>query len=107
MPFGLHNVPAIFQNMINQVLEYLFGFCCIAYMGDILIFSPICGQHTKDVQKLMEALAKACLYLKPSKCNFYKNEVSFLENLILKDGNAICPDKLKAISKWGVPRSTT
>ena len=32
-----------------------------------------------------------------SKCEFYKNQVTFLGNIILKQGIAIYPDKMSAI----------
>ena len=70
-------------------------------MDDILVFSPTCDQHTEDVQKVMEAFSKAHPFLNPSKCEFYKSEVSFLGNLVLKDGHTIFPEKLKAICEWG------
>ena len=76
-------------------------------MDDILGFSRSKEQHTADVCKVLAAISKAWLHLKLSKCKFYKEEVSFLGNLVLKDGHAICPDKLKAIKEWGVPCTTT
>ena len=107
MPFGLRNAPAVFQRMIDQVLGNLVGLCCVAYMDDILVFSKSHHQHSKDLQKVLHALSNAKLYLKASKCKFYKDEVTFLGNLVLKDGHAVCPDKKKAIKEWGVPRTTT
>ena len=107
MPFGLRNAPAVFQRMINQVLGCLIGVCCVAYMDDILVFSRSKEQHTADVCKVLAALSKAWLHLKLSKCEFYKEEVSFLGNLVLKDGHSICLEKLKAIKEWGVPCTTT
>ena len=70
-------------------------------------FSPSLKKHTADTCKVFAALSKAWLHLKLSKCKFYKEEVSFLGNLVLKDGHAICLDKLKAIKEWGVPCTTT
>ena len=107
MPFGLRNDPAVFQRMIDDALGELVGICCVAYMDNILVFSPTLEQHNLDVKKVLRALANHKLHLKPSKCEFYCNEVSFLGNLVLKDGHAICPDKLQAIKQWGIPRNTT
>ena len=76
-------------------------------MNDILVFSPSREQHTKDIAKVLSALSSNNLKLKPSKCEFYKDQVLFLGNLILKDGHDVCPDKLRAIKEWGVPRTTT
>jgi hypothetical protein len=48
MPFGLTNAPAVFQHMINDIFqEYLDQFM-VAYLDDILIYSPVSGvsSHT-------------------------------------------------------------
>ena len=76
-------------------------------MENILVLPKSCHQHTKNLRKVLHALSNAKLYLKASKCEFYKDEVTFLGNLVLKDGHAVCPDKKKAIKEWGVPRTTT
>ena len=93
--------------MIDDALGGLVGIFRVAYMDDILVFSPTREQHTLDVKKVLRALANHKLHLKPSKWKLYCNEVSFLGNLVLKDGHDICPDKLQAIKQWGVSCNTT
>ena len=38
MPFGLTNVLATFQQLINQVLHYKLDYTVIAYLDNILIY---------------------------------------------------------------------
>ena len=99
MPFGLCNAPAVFHQMIDTVLRMLVGVCCVVYMDDILVFSPSCEQHTKVIAKVLFALSSNGFKLKPSKCEFYKDQVSFMGNIILKNGHTVCPDKLRAIKE--------
>ena len=75
-PFGLTQVPAYFQALVNQVLEGLnFAF---GYLDDILIFSPDMEQHLEHVRALFECLRVADLKLTKRKCSFLKAHVQYL-----------------------------
>lgn len=104
MPFGLKNAPTVFQCMIDTVLESV-SYCTEKFVDDILVYSTNEEQRKKDLIAVFECLQKANLFLKPSKCKFFREEVSFLGNLVLKDGYAVLPDKALAISSWPTPQS--
>lgn len=72
MHFGLQNAPAVFQRMIDHVLGYLVGSCCVAYMDDIMLFSKDRNQHTANIKKVLAALATSNLRLNPSNLNCTK-----------------------------------
>lgn len=56
MPFGLTNVLATFQAMINNILrEYLDDFV-FAYLDDILVYSDELEEYKKHVHKVLERL---------------------------------------------------
>ena len=57
-PFGLNQVPAYFMALINNVLEGCDGFT-IAYMDDILIYSPDEKTHLKHLEIIFKKLKKA------------------------------------------------
>ena len=78
MPFGLKNAPNVFQIMIDCTLGPLLGSCCIAYMDNILVFSPSEEKHKIDLEKVLLALSSQSLVLKRSKCKFSKKKVTFL-----------------------------
>ncbi len=40
MPFGLTNAPAVFQNLVNDVLGDMLHWSVFVYLDNILIFSP-------------------------------------------------------------------
>jgi len=48
MPFGLNNAPAIFQELMNIVLQGCEDFA-IAYLDDILIFSKDPQEHMRHI----------------------------------------------------------
>lgn len=103
MPFGLKNAPSVFQRMIDNTLGPLVSSGYIACLDDILFFSPSVEQHKEDLKKVFGALNACNLQLKPSKCEFFKFRNSFLGNIIFKNGQAACTDKMKAVLDWKTP----
>ena len=43
MPFSMKNVPAIFQRMVNKIVDGLDG--CDAYTDDIIIYADSWEEH--------------------------------------------------------------
>ena len=96
MPFGLTNAPAVFQNLINDVLrEYLDQFA-VAYLDDILIFSSTEEEHVGHVKLALENLRKHKLYAKLEKCSIHQSSVEFLGYIINEKG--VCKDPAKISS---------
>ena len=54
MPFGLANIPASFQAMINGVFGDLVDKCIIPYLDDGLIFSNTMEEHLEHLRLVME-----------------------------------------------------
>jgi hypothetical protein len=71
MPFGLTNVLAIFQYLMNDVFrEYLDDFM-ICYIEDILIFSKKMEDHEFHVCLVLKKFQEVGLYTKLEKCEFH------------------------------------
>lgn len=45
MQFGLTNVPAVFQVLVNDILRDMFGQFLFIYIDDILIFLETLEEH--------------------------------------------------------------
>ena len=101
MFFGLCNVPATFQDMMDRVFEDLVreGWLII-YMDDMLIFSNNIKEHRIQTCQVLQWLQEHNLYLKPEKCKFEVPEVEFLGAIIHAGKIAMDPVKLKAIRDW-------
>ncbi|KAK4397971.1 RNA-directed DNA polymerase [Sesamum angolense] len=64
MPFGLTNAPAMFCNMMNDVLyEYLDWFV-VVYLDDIVIYSETLNEHVKHLRAVFQRLREYELYAK-------------------------------------------
>ena len=105
MPFGLTNAPATFQRWINSTLNRYLDICCLVYLDDILIYSNHLAQHKKDVRNIMETIRTAGMKLKPSKCEFHKNETEYLGFIINPDGVRADTVKTRAIEQWETPKT--
>ena len=105
MLFGLTNVLAIFQRLIQNILrEYLDQFA-IVYLDDILIYSTSTNKPTEHVKKVLRKLEAASLLVKPEKCEFSKDSIEYLGYIITTSGIAMSQEKVKAILEWLQPDS--
>ena len=105
IPFGLTNAPADFQHFIINILHPFLDSFCTAYLDDILIYSEILEEHQAHVKKVLEALSKVGLHLKPEKCEFHKTELKYLGLIISTDGVKMDEKKVKAVVEWGSPKN--
>ena len=54
MAFGIKNVPAIFQRMMDTALRGLIGKVCIVNLDDIVIFGSNLKEHNENLVTLFE-----------------------------------------------------
>ena len=76
---------------------------------------PLSERQVKDptlqpwVQYLKEALERLCaagLRLKPCKCHFIQQEVSYLGYIISSQGVSVDPEKVRAVKEFPIPLNT-
>ena len=65
LPFGLMNAPSSFQMLMSQVFRGISFKYLIAYIDDLLIFSPNFETHLEHLQNVFERLRSARLRLHP------------------------------------------
>jgi len=69
MFFGLTNLPATFQAMINELLRDLINTGKVAaFIDDIIVGMKDEEGHDKLVAEIIKRLEKNDLYMKPEKC---------------------------------------
>ena len=103
MPFGMVNAPAIFSELMNDVLRGIQYKFTIAYLDDILIYSKTFEEHVEHVEAVFTRLRDARLKLKMSKCEFLKKEVNYLGHIVSPSGIKPDQSKVEAIAKLGPP----
>ena len=107
MPFGLCNAPATFQRAMQTVLSGLEWQNCFVYIDDILIASRTFEEHLQHLTEVIDRLRKAGLKLKPRKCRFLCEEVSYLGHIISAQGVSPDPGKIDKVKRFPVPHDVT
>ena len=105
MLFGLCNVPATFQRLMNVVSSGLNQDILLVYLDDIIIHSVELESHLDRVESFLEQLRIAKLKLKVSKCRLLQLEVHFLGHVVSESGIGMDPSKIEAVTSWPVPHN--
>ncbi|RVW26159.1 Retrovirus-related Pol polyprotein from transposon 297 [Vitis vinifera] len=107
MPFGLTNAPATFCNLMNDVLfDYLDAFV-VVYLDDIVVYSKTLIEHEKHLRLVFQRLRENRLYVKPEKCEFAQEKITFLGHNISAGLIRMDKGKVQAIMEWTVPTKVT
>jgi len=69
MFFGMTNLPAMFQAMINEILRDMINEGKVAaFVDDVLVETETEEGHNEIVEEVLKQLEKNDLYVKPEKC---------------------------------------
>jgi len=96
MPFGLSNAPAVFQELMNIVLQECEGLAT-AYLDDVLIFSKTPEEHLQHLKDIFKRIRQHGLKLKLKKCSFFQNKTEYLGFVISDKGIQPGQKKVKDI----------
>jgi len=106
MFFGLTNLPAMFQAMINDLLRDLVVEEKIAvFIDDVIIAIETEEGHDEIVEKVLRRLEENDLFVKPEKYMWKVREVGFLGVIIGKDKVRMEKKKVQEVIEWPVPKS--
>ena len=107
MPFGLTGAPATFQRLVDTMLRGVQYDCVLAYLDDIIVIGEDVSECRRNLAGVLERIRKANLKLKPSKCELFKTEISYLGHIVSANGVATDPKKIRAVQEWAVPLYVT
>ena len=97
LPFGVSSAPAIFQRMMEGLLQGIPNVS--VYLDDILIAGKTEQDHLTILEKILSRLQNAGIRLKRSKCAFMLSSID-LGHRISADGLQPTKEKVRAISEW-------
>ncbi|CDJ59152.1 hypothetical protein EMWEY_00020200 [Eimeria maxima] len=92
-----NGASATFQANTNAYVQPLLGQGVIAYLDDILFYTPDVPTHVDLLRKVLDILLEQQFYPKFSKCKFAKQELTYLEYTFSAEGIKPATDKLSAI----------
>ena len=106
MFFGLTNLPAMFQAMMNELLRNLINMGKVgSFIDDIMVETETEEGHDKLVEEILKRLEENDLYVKPEKCKWKVREVDFLGVVLGLEEIKMEKAKVKAMLDWPVPKS--
>nr|GEV12251.1 reverse transcriptase domain-containing protein [Tanacetum cinerariifolium] len=105
MPFGLKNVGATYQRLMDKAFEGQIGRNIEVNVDDLVVKSYTEAEMMRDIKKTFRTLRKVNMKLNPKKCLFGLAEGVFLGYVITPEGIKPCPDKTAAVLQ--LPSSRT
>ena len=107
MPYGLCNTPVTFQRLIQNCLGELNLTYALIYLDKVIVFSRTDEEHLHHLRVVFACFLEHGLKLKPSKCHFLQDEITFLGHEISADGMKPGTANLKAIAEMAPPKTYT
>lgn len=104
LPFGLNIAPNSFCRMMAIAFSGLKPEQCFLYVDDIIVLGRNEKHHIENLKTVFERCRKYNLKLNPEKCQFFRNEITYLGHKCTDKG--IMPDetKLEAVKKYPQPK---
>lgn len=102
LPFGIKTAPAIFQSIIDKILNGLPG--VVSYFDDILVAGTSLEECVKRVRMVLEKLRQFNVKANFQKCKFFEEILEYLGHEISMKG--IKPTKSKIETILNIPAPT-
>ena len=107
MPFGLCNVPATFERLMEHVLAGLSWKICLVYLDAVIVYGSSFSDQMENLKKVLQRIRWARLKLSPEKCILFQREVTYLGYIVNENGVKVDARKLEAVAEWPIPRNVT
>ena len=105
MLFGLKNVGATYQRLVNHMFCPQIGRNVEVYVDDMLVKSLVEERHLDDLLETFDTLRQHQMKLNPNKCAFRVSSRKFLGFTVSQRGIEANPDKLQAILDMEPPKN--
>ena len=103
MSFGLKNVGATYQRLVNMMFKDLIGKTLEVYVDDILVKSKMARDHVEHLGQMFEIFRKYRIKLNPLKCAFGVSSGKFLGFMVNKRRIEANPEKIKVLLEMNSP----
>ena len=103
LPFGITSAPEHFQRRMSDMLCNLEGVVCM--MDDVLVHGRMKEEHDRRLDKVLQRMQEVGLTLNEKKCQFSRNQVKFLGQVIDQDGVHPDDEKVRAIQRFKKPQN--
>ena len=97
MPFGLKNVGATYQRLMNKIFAHQIGRNVQVYVNNMLVKSRREKDHLGDLRETFDTLRSYNMKLNPRKCAFGVTAGKFLGFMVSQRGIEANLDKIRII----------
>lgn len=93
--------PWLMQRCLNELIFQIL----LVYPDDIIVYSGTFKEHLDRLDRVFARLKEHGLKLKPTKCCFLRERVTYVGHQLSADRVSPDPDKVAAVAEWKVPDS--
>ncbi|GJV77397.1 reverse transcriptase domain-containing protein [Tanacetum coccineum] len=97
MSFGLKNVRATYQRLVDRAFQKQIRRNLEVYIDDLVIKSHTEEEIIRDIAETFKTLRQINMKLNQKKCTFGMQEGMFLGYKVNADGPKVCPDKADVV----------
>lgn len=97
MPFDVSKYPGVVMEYMNRIFHPYFDQFTVVFRNYILMYSKSTEDHARHLQVVLRFLKENKLYVKLSKCEFWLQEVSFLDHVTSSGGIFVDSSKVNVI----------
>ena len=105
MPFGLKNVGATYQRLVNKMFSKQIGKNMEVYVDDMFVKSREELAHLDDLKGTFTTLKQYQMKLNPAKCIFSVASGKFLGFMVSQRGIEANSEKVQAIINMASPKT--
>jgi hypothetical protein len=105
LPFGFRNGPAVFQQVMQNVLAPFLWIFALVYIDDIVIFSKSFEEHLSHLDSAFGAIAESGLTLSPNKCHIAYQSLLLLGQKVSRLSLSTHKEKVDAILQLAPPKN--
>ena len=103
LPFGIKSAPEVYHKAVRELFSDIPG--VDTSMDDIIVFAESLEVHNDRLRRVSEIAGEANLKLNRDKCNFGKQELIFLGDVLSAKGLKPDPVTLQGINDFQTPKS--
>ena len=103
LSFGPAPAPAIFQKLVDNLVS---GITYVAaYLDDVIVTGRTKEEHLQHLKQVLAALNEYGMKLRLGKCEFFRQQVTYLGHVISADGMTPSEEHINAIVKIPTPEN--
>jgi hypothetical protein len=103
MVYGLASAPAIFQQVMDQILHGIKGVTC--YLDDLLVSGSTMEQAERRLVRVFNRLSNHNVRVNIKECVFLQKETEYVGHLVNSQGIHPLPSKVSALRDAPTPTS--